>query len=310
MKIFKPKFWHKKNSLLSFFLLPLAFFFQFVVFLKKTLVKRKKFTIPIICVGNLYLGGTGKTPLCIEVAKILKKSNKKTAIVKKFHKDYEDEIKLIESKNIKLFTDLSRSVAIKKAELENFDSVILDDGFQDYSITKNLNIICFNEKQLAGNEMTIPAGPLREHLSSLKNCQIIVINGSFNQDFEKKIKTITNKVSIYYSEYILKDFSQFIDQNLMVFAGIGNPTNFFELVDKNKLQIKKKISFPDHYNYSIEELNNLVNYSVKNKLKIITTEKDYKRIEHYNIPEIQYLGVELKINNKDKFEKEIMKCVS
>ena len=310
MKIFKPKFWHKKNSLLSFFLLPLAFFFQFVIFLKKTLVKRKKFTIPIICVGNLYLGGTGKTPLCIEVAKILKKSNKKTAIVKKFHKDYEDEIKLIESKNIKLFTDLSRSVAIKKAELENFDSVILDDGFQDYSIAKNLNIICFNEKQLAGNEMTIPAGPLREHLSSLKNCQIIVINGSFNQDFEKKIKTITNKVSIYYSEYILKDFSQFIDQNLMVFAGIGNPTNFFKLVDKNNLQIKKKISFPDHYNYSIEELNNLVNYSVKNKLKIITTEKDYKRIEHYNIPEIQYLGVELKINNKDKFEKEIMKCVS
>jgi len=310
MKIFKPKFWHKKNSLLSFFLLPLAFFFQFVIFLKKTLVKRKKFTIPIICVGNLYLGGTGKTPLCIEVAKILKKSNKKTAIVKKFHKDYEDEIKLIESKNIKLFTDLSRSVAIKKAELENFDSVILDDGFQDCSIAKNLNIICFNEKQLAGNEMTIPAGPLREHLSSLKNCQIIVINGSVNQDFENKIKTISNKVSIYYSEYILKNFNQFTDQNLMVFAGIGNPTNFFELVDKNNLQIKKKISFPDHYNYSIEELNNLVNYSVKNKLKIITTEKDYKRIEHYNIPEIQYLGVELKINNKDKFEKEIMKCVS
>jgi len=310
MKIFKPKFWHRKNSLLSFFLLPVTIIFQFLINLKKILRKKQKFTIPVICVGNVYLGGTGKTPLCIEIAKILKKSNKKTAIIKKFYKNHEDEFKLVESKNIRLFTDSSRAVAIKKAELENFDIVILDDGFQDSSIVKDLNIICFNEKQLTGNEMTIPSGPLREPLSSLKNSQIILINGDVNHDFEKKIKAISSKISVYYSEYILTDFSQFINQNLIAFAGIGNPTNFFDLLDKNNLQIKKKISFPDHYNYSIKELNNLVDYSVKNKLKIITTEKDYKRIERYKIPEIQYLGVKLKIENKDKFEKEIIKCLS
>ena len=307
MKIFKPKFWQKKNSLLSFFLLPLAIFFQFLIAINNILKKKEKFTIPIICVGNIYLGGTGKTPLCIEVAKILKKSKKKVAIIRKFYKSHEDEFKLIESKNIKLFTDLSRATAIKKAELENFDIVILDDGFQDSSIEKKLNIICFNEKQLAGNEMTIPSGPLREPLTSLKNSQIIVINGNVNQDFEDKIKTISNKISIYYSEYILSDFSQFIGQNLIVFAGIGNPTNFFDLLDKNNLKILKKISFPDHYNYSIKELNNLVDYSIKNNLKIITTEKDYKRIEGYKLPEIQYLSVELKIKNKDRFEEEIIK---
>ena len=307
MKIFKPKFWHKKNSLLSFFLLPLAIFFQFLIAINNILKKKEKFTIPIICVGNIYLGGTGKTPLCIEVAKILKKSKKKVAIIRKFYKSHEDEFKLIESKNIKLFTDLSRATAIKKAELENFDIVILDDGFQDSSIEKKLNIICFNEKQLAGNEMTIPSGPLREPLTSLKNSQIIVINGNVNQDFEDKIKTISNKISIYYSEYILSDFSQFIGQNLIVFAGIVNPTNFFDLLDKNNLKIIKKISFPDHYNYSIKELNNLVDYSIKNNLKIITTEKDYKRIEGYKLPEIQYLSVELKIKNKDRFEEEIIK---
>ena len=99
MKIFKPKFWHKKNSLISFLLLPISTFFQFLIILNKLLRKKEKFSIPIISVGNIYLGGTGKTPLCIELVELLKKNNKKIAIVKKFYKAHEDEFKLIESKN-------------------------------------------------------------------------------------------------------------------------------------------------------------------------------------------------------------------
>ena len=183
MKIFKPKFWHKKNSLVPFFLLPLSVLFQLSIFLKKVFKKQKKFSIPVICVGNVYLGGTGKTPLCIELVDILKKSKKKIAIIKKFYKAHEDEFKLIESKKIKLFKNISRSIGIEKAEINNFDCVVLDDGFQDSSIIKNLNIVCFNGEQLAGNEMTLPSGPLREPLSSLKRSQIIVINGCINKFF-------------------------------------------------------------------------------------------------------------------------------
>ena len=102
---------------------------------------------------------------------------------------------------------------------------------------------------------------------------------------------------------------QFTDQKLLAFAGIGNPSNFFNLLEKNNLQVVKKISFPDHYNYSTKELNDLVNFSIKNNLKIVTTEKDFFRIEHHNISQIQCLNIELKINNKDKFEKEIIKCL-
>ena len=93
MKIFKPKFWHEENSLISFCLLPLSIIFQFLIFLKKIFKKKKKFSIPVICVGNIYLGGTGKTPLCIELAEILKRSNKKVAIIKKFYKAHDDEFK-------------------------------------------------------------------------------------------------------------------------------------------------------------------------------------------------------------------------
>jgi tetraacyldisaccharide 4'-kinase len=309
MKILKPKFWYKKNSLIAFFFQPLSFFFQLLANLRKTLIKKEKFSIPIICVGNLYLGGTGKTPLCIEIAEILKKADKKIAIIKKFYKVHKDEFKLIESRNIKLFKNSSRAISIKKAEIDKFDCVILDDGFQDYSIIKNLSIICFNESQLAGNEMTLPSGPLREPLSSLQNAQIVVINGNVNEIFEKKIKTISNDISIYYSKYVPSNLNQFVDQNLLAFAGIGNPSNFFNLLEKNNLRIKKRISFPDHYNYSTKELNDLVDFSIKNNLKIITTEKDYFRIKCYKISQIHYLNVKLEIKNKDKFEKEIIKCL-
>ena len=256
----KPKFWHKKNSFLSFFFLPLSILLQFLIFLKKILIKKKKFSIPVICVGNLYLGGTGKTPLCIKLTEIIKKLNKQTAIVKKFYKAHEDEHNLIESKKIRLFKNTSRAVAIKKAEIENFDCVILDDGFQDSSIHKDLSIICFNGEQLDGNGMTIPSGPLREPFSSIKNTQIVLINGKFNEVFEKKIKNISKSVSIYYSDYLPNNLNQFTGQKLLAFAGIGNPNNFFNLLERNNLNIFKKIAFPDHYNYSMKELNDLVKY--------------------------------------------------
>mgnify|MGYP006134975033 CR=1 FL=1 len=308
MKIFKPKFWHKENSLISFFLLPLSILFQLIIMVKKKITKKNSFSIPVICVGNIYLGGTGKTPLCVELVEILEKSNKKIAIIKKFYDNHRDEFNLIESKKIKLFKNSSRVDAIKMAELNKFDCVILDDGLQDPSIIKNLNIVCFNAEQLAGNGMTLPSGPLRESFSSLKNAKIVVINGNVNKLFEEKIKTISNDISIYYSKYLPANLDQFTGQNLLAFAGIGNPNNFFNLLERNNLHVQKKISFPDHYNYSISELNSLINFSIENNLKIITTEKDYFRIKHHKISQIQYLDVKLEIKNKDQLEKEVMKC--
>ena len=309
MKIFKPKFWNKKNSLFSLFLFPISILFQFLIILNKIFIKKQKFSIPVICIGNIYLGGTGKTPLCIEVAEMFKKKKKKVAIVKKLYKAHEDEFRLIESKNIRLFKNKNRSLAIKEAEKEGFDYVILDDGFQDPAIAKDLSIVCFNEEQLAGNEMTLPSGPLREPMTSLTNAQIVVVNGNNNEVFNKKINAISDNISIYYSNYISTNINSFKEQNLLAFAGIGNPNNFFNLLEKNNLKITKKISFPDHYNYSKKELNNLVDYSIVNNLKIITTEKDYFRIKHHKITQIGYLSIKLKITNKDKFEEEVLKCL-
>ena len=109
--------------------------------------------------------------------------NKNPAIVKKFYKNHYDEIELIKQNVGNLFLNSSRKKAMDEVQNKNFDVAILDDGYQDCSIKKDLKILCFNEKQLIGNGHTIPSGPLREKLSSIKKSQIVVINGNENKNF-------------------------------------------------------------------------------------------------------------------------------
>ena len=305
MKILKPKFWAKKN-LFAYLLLPFSYFLQILSKTKNAITNEKKLGLPVICVGNIYLGGTGKTPLSIKLANILKKVGKKPVIIKKFYQQHQDEFLLIKNMNIDLLINKSRSKAINEAITKHFNVAILDDGFQDKSIYKDLNILCFNEKQLIGNGMTIPSGPLREPIDSIKNCQIILINGNINKDFEAKIKKLSHEISIYYSEYLPLNLEEFKDKNLLAFAGIGNPNNFFDILESKNLKIQKKISFPDHYEYSINELISFINFAKKNNLEIITTEKDYLRIKKYNLQKIKYLSIDLKIYEKEKFIKEVM----
>ena len=92
MKIIKPKFWNKKDlSIYSLILLPIAFFYQLLLIVKYYLTTKKKFSVPIICVGNIYIGGTGKTPISIKIFQILKELNMKPVIIKKEYNDQIDE---------------------------------------------------------------------------------------------------------------------------------------------------------------------------------------------------------------------------
>ena len=307
MKLKKPLFWSKNNNLYSFILFPFSLLIQLLFFLKNIFLKTKKISIPVICVGNIYIGGTGKTPLSIEIVRILKKFNMAPVLVKKFYTDQFDEIDLINSKNIEIIKNSSRYIALKEAEERGFKSVVLDDGFQDHSIYKDLSILCFNEKQLIGNGFTIPAGPLREPLSALRRSKIILINGKKNEDFENKIKSINNEINIFYSKYIAQNSHKFLNENILAFAGIGNPENFFDLLKENNINVEKKISFPDHYNYSKKELDKLLKISKENNLKLLTTEKDFFRIKHFNTTDIDYLTIKLEIINEELFEKELKK---
>ena len=137
---------------------PISLFIQFLQSFKGN---KKKFKIKTICVGNIYIGGTGKTSLCIKIDKILKNKNIKTCFIKKFYSNQIDEQKILE-KNGKLIISSDRIKALEKAESQNIEVAILDDGLQDRSINYDIEIVCFNNINWIGNGMTLPSGPLRE----------------------------------------------------------------------------------------------------------------------------------------------------
>ena len=307
IKLFKPKFWNKKNSIPSMILLPIALFLQILIKIKKKISHSRKFNIPIICVGNILVGGTGKTPISIEIAKELKKENKKSVIVKKYYKNQYDEHRLIINKFDSLILKNNRNAAIEEAEQRGFDAVILDDGYQDNSFKKDLNIICFNSKQLIGNGLTFPSGPLREDINALKGAQIVIVNGVVNSYFEKQIYKVSGDISIYYSQYLPLNINQFKKKSLLAIAGIGNPDNFFNLLIENNLNVVKKVAFPDHYEFSRSELEQIVNDAKKDRLEIITTEKDYYRIKDLGFKNINFLKIKLNIFHKEKLMKEVLK---
>ena len=306
MKLYKPKFWDNKIGFLSIILFPLSLIFIFVTHLNRKISKRKVFKLPIICVGNIYLGGTGKTPTSIFLARELSKLGKKAVILRKYYKNHADEYKLIKNSFKNLIINKNRADGINDAEKNGFDFVILDDGLQDHRINKNIKIVCFNSNQLIGNGLVFPAGPLRESLNSIKDADIIIINGKKNITFENKIFNFNKSIEIIYSNYRVQDIREFKNKNLFAFAGIGNPENFFNLLSENNLKIERKLSFPDHYEYNKTELLDIINYSKKKNLHIVTTEKDLFRIKKFNLKEIKPINVDLEIEKKEKFIKKIL----
>ena len=190
----KPKFWDEKINYIAIVLSPLSFIFSFLVFVKKKITKATSFKIPIICIGNIYIGGTGKTPVSIFLANELASLGKKPVIIRKFYKNHRDEYNLIRNSFKNLLIGKNRIESIRKAETSNYNIALLDDGLQDYKIKKDLNIVCFNNYQLIGNGLVLPSGPLRENLSALKNFHIVIINGKKNKQFKKKILKINDKI--------------------------------------------------------------------------------------------------------------------
>ena len=300
MMLFKPKFWDKKIGLFSTLLFPFSLITIFIVFLKKKLINKYTFKTPVICIGNIYIGGTGKTPASILFANEITKLHRKPVIIRKYYKSHYDEHELIKNNFKDFILSKNRFEAIKKVDKSEFDVVILDDGLQDYKIKKNLSIVCFNENQLIGNGLVLPSGPLRENLSALKDVEVVLINGKKNKSFEEKIYNINKNLKIFYSYYKPLNLEDFKSKKLFALAGIGNPNNFFRIIEENNLEIEKKFIFPDHYKFSKSEIQNIIQEAESKNAEIIMTEKDYFKIRDFNLKKLNFLKVSLKIQNKEE----------
>ena len=235
----KPKFWDKKKpNFFAYFLLPISK----IVSLFSKLNKKENLRFPnikIICVGNIYIGGTGKTPLSIKISQLLNKNNLNSTVVKKFYKEQKDEQLLI-SKKTNLISKKNRKECIDNAINKGFKCAIFDDGLQDYSIRYDLKICCFSSNNWIGNGLVIPAGPLREKINSLKNFDIVFLNGPNinNESIKKKIFEVNKDIKVFESHYKPINLNEIdISQNYVVFSGIGNPENFKFTLKQNNLKI-------------------------------------------------------------------------
>ena len=313
MKFKKPKFWdYQRPNLLSYILLPLTFpLILNNFFLNKKKNKKKNHKPKKICVGNIYVGGTAKTPLTIKIYQILNKLDINACTIKKFYKSHYDEQKMLSEKT-KLYCEKNRIDGLNKAILDNKDVAIFDDGLQDRSINYDLKIVCFNDLKLIGNGFLIPAGPLREKINSISKYDMAFINGNEvdNSKLKLLLKSYNANIEIFETNYKAINIKEFnINDEYMVFSGIGNPESFRQTLINNNIKITKEIIFPDHYNYTHKDIDQIKYQAKKLNLKILTTEKDYIKIKSIDNHDIRYLKVELDIKNEDRLINHLKKYI-
>ena len=300
----KPKFWdYGKGNLLAYVLLPLTLPIMLNNFFLNLKKSKKNKKIKLICIGNIYIGGTGKTPAVINLFKILKKFDLNVSIGKKFYKSHIDEIDLLK-KESNVIVDKSRKKIIQKAENDKIDCLIFDDGLQDKTVSYDIQFVCFDSKSWIGNGLLIPSGPLREKLNSLKKYDAVFLK-NLNDNIDDKInliKSYNSNIKVFSTNYEITNLNKFdTSKNYLIFSGIGNPKSFRGLLEKNKFRIIEEIIFPDHFAYSKKNIDFIKKRSKEIDAKIITTEKDYIKISKIDPEDIEFLKVEAKIDDEINF---------
>ena len=299
----KPKFWdYSKPNLISYLLLPFTIFILFRNFFSKKISKKKFNNIKTICVGNIYLGGTGKTPLTLKIYEILKNKNFKVSTAKKFYSKQRDE-QLLLNKNSSLIIERTRKKAIEQAINYKLDYLIFDDGIQDLNIEYDLKFVCFKTYNWIGNGQIIPSGPLREKVTSLIKYDAVFLNGrSDNLDeIKNKIKAINPKIKIFTTSYKPININEFnLNKNFLIFSAIGNPIDFKNILINNKFNIQKELIFPDHFEYGNQDIEKIIKTAKEENLKIITTEKDFMKIDNKFKSEINFLKIDLLIDQENE----------
>ena len=305
----KPNFWDKnKPNIISYLLIPLTLPLHISNFFLNKFKKNPSKEIYSICVGNIYVGGTGKTPSTIKLFQILEKIYKKVTTAKKFYYSQRDEISLLKKKT-NFLTSKNRLQIINEAIKKGFKIIIFDDGLQDKNINYDLKVVCFDTLSWIGNGQLIPSGPLREKINSLKKYDVVLLKNinQKNNNIIKLIKTINPKIKIYNTRYIIKNLNKFNLKNKYVaFSGIGNPDSFKMFLKKNKFNIVDNIIFPDHYKYKKDDIINIIKNAKNINAQIVTTEKDFIKIPKSYQNKINFINIDIEIaqiNNLIKFLK-------
>lgn len=303
--------WYKKSWWL-YILTPFTFLFSAIVKVRRNsyLKNPKKVwrsPIPIIVVGNISMGGTGKTPLVKFIASQLSNRGFKPGLISRGYggkysgtlevtdettfKQTGDEAQILSKLRMPLFLDRNRSRGAKKLqEKHDIDVIISDDGLQHYGMGRDIEIAVIDGSRRLGNGLAFPAGPLREPKSRLKEVDFIINNGGPTEG-DEILMTLNPSKFIHLNSG--KDYS--IDKwpmhnQVHAVAGLGNPNRFFDLLQRLGFEFDKN-PFPDHHKYNKRDLYFL------DHLPILMTEKDAAKCKHFKNSKIWYLSIESKIES-------------
>ena len=296
IKLTYPSFWSKKN-IVSWLLIAFSWIYQLLGSLRKLLVKPVKLPCFVICIGNISVGGTGKTQLVAWLAKNLRKKNCNFLIVTKGYNSNLRGAKLVEPLDLpsdvgdesKMLSEYGQVLAAKSIKYAlpiindlKPDVVIFDDGMQNPCFFKDLTIVVLDTIRNIGNGRIFPAGPLRESAQSAINRSdiVIMIGNELCPNFSL-IQTITSSNKPFFKSKIQLVGNIDTSKNYYAFTAIGDPDRFFRLLNENGINVLATKAFPDHHHYSREEITALVKEADKQTLFLLTTKKDYVKISDH-----------------------------
>ncbi len=278
-------------------MLPLSFIYGTAVFIRNMLYstgifKSEKLDKPVISIGNLTVGGTGKTPLAMLIAGKLIKEGKKPALLARGYgsssEKLNDELEMAGQTlpGLKIYQGADRRTAGKKAIEEGADCIILDDGFQHRKVKRDCNILVVDSRSLKPMKLLIPAGPWRETWSSRKRADITVFTKSSHTDDQLPSSGTGEEFhAVHKADSLLINheyhpLSMLRDKKAVLFCGIGDPGYFRETVEKTGILPAALISFPDHHAYTEEDITRIEKRCMEEEvLYALTTEKDMVKVE-------------------------------
>ncbi|HNY25147.1 MAG TPA: tetraacyldisaccharide 4'-kinase [Alphaproteobacteria bacterium] len=264
--------WFLRKNLWAYLLLPFAvvYYIASKIIYFYRLFWQKASKRPVICIGNILAGGVGKTPIVMEVAKFL---NAPVVMrgYKKNNKNLQsgDEAKMLQKAGIDVYVGSRKKNIVLLNKQKSKTPIVMDDGFQNPTIKKDLSIIVFDENIGVGNGFVLPAGPLREPIFAIKRADAVIIIKSVKQ----KLKHKFYGKPVFYATN--KTILPKVKNKIIAFAGIGYPQKFFDSLSPRAEIVKK---FPDHYNYKKSDLDKLFSLARKENADLVTTEKDWVRL--------------------------------
>ena len=311
-----PKFWNDNQNILCKCLNPIAKLYSMISTIRRNAVTPEQVSIPVVCIGNVVIGGAGKTPTVSLVCEMLKEQGYNPHILTASYGGYLNNVVQVDSSlhsylqvgdEPLLLTQVAptwigknRVNASKAAVLAGADILIMDDGFQNNSLVKNYKILVIDSGQQFGNGCLFPAGPLIEPIDiGIKASDVVLIIGNRNEDLEIKIKSIKNDISICRATMEAVDQVEVENNRVVGFCGLGYPLKFKKTLIQCGYNLIDFISFSDHHPYTITEIQKLIKKAKDVEATLVTTMKDYIKIPEVFRSSITVIKIKLQPENSD-----------